>query len=456
MDRDFHARTFTVAVVSLLFFSGLVCSAYLDLQLCLDSRDGSNDGASSQILSVFDPAFMLFPCHLVDVVVWFYVLCFAVFMGHKWFMYKALGWHYFLLDYCYFHNLTLCALLVWSMVDIEPASKGGFGIPLGFGGGGGGALRPWYRLDVKPIGVAVSLLSPLGRKLYIFLFFGLLSGSVGALLGAIYIWNNALVFHSEDKMTSCYLHLAPATVQTILLHGAMVSLERRRSAADNNGSGGGSEGDDVVSVSAARELMNSCFSYPFLMASHFAMFLVWQLVYHAVNELRSYQRKKKAKRLAAQGVFVETGVLTKRITAYTWMMEKPIGGKSGVGYRFVTCLGMQECRTKFMFSVSQAIIHWVMLTVGYVPMSLTARYWDVWPLLLYIVGFFVFSIRNAAIILKRWIQKLQKDSDQLAQKMKAEEVQNTSHSNNSKNNNDESTSSKSSSSSVSRASSKDK
>ena len=74
--------------------------------------------------------------------------------------------------------------------------------------------------------------------------------------------------------------------------------------------------------------------------------------------------------------------------------------------------GMQEWKTKLMFSVTQAMIHFVLLTIGYGPIYLAARYWDVWPMLVYLVFFFIFSIRNAAIILKRWIQKLQREAEQ--------------------------------------------
>jgi len=42
------------------------------------------------------------------------------------------------------------------------------------------------------------------------LFVGVFSFSLGPLLSAIILWKNSMVPHSNDKMTSIFIHVSPA------------------------------------------------------------------------------------------------------------------------------------------------------------------------------------------------------------------------------------------------------
>ena len=406
-DHDFHSRVFTTSILSMLFFTGLVGATYLDIQTCPYAAGGANAAAAS----VFAPEFRVFPCHMVDLLVWVYIACLCIFMRIKWVEYRALSYHWFMADWCYFHNLLLTALLLLTVVHVAPhgdpsvafgLSKQGDGVVLGFG----------YRLDVRPIGAAVSrLMDPATRRAFVFVFFGLLGSSAGPILWAIAVWKNALLFHADDKMTSCYLHLAPATVQCMMLHAAFVSVGAAAAAAGGDAASSSAAASATV-ASVSRALLSESTTLSFIFRTHAVMFAVWQVVYHVANETRSWQRKRTAARLLSSphSNNADTGVLTQRVTAYTWMLEHPIGGKGGALHRLLFALGPQEVRTKFMFSVIQFGLHVAFLLVGYVPIRASVALWSAEPLLLYTLCFLVLAIRNAAIVMKRWIQKLQAEA----------------------------------------------
>lgn len=390
MDHEFHPRTYTLAVMSVMFFVGIVATAYMDMNVCPYNRQGGSDaiaGKEKPPTSIFATTFKVFPCHMVDLLVWIYVTCLVLFMAYKWVLYKRQGWHWFLLDFCYFHNFVLTMFLIVVLGSVTRVEGDQL---FGWAPDGNGFIVGGLRFDVAPVGVAVATLSPSTREYFAFLFFSLFGGSVGALLWAIPMWGNALLFQSSDKMTSVYLHLAPATVQTLLLHAAMRSLAPRK-------------------VSTLRATIEKSVSLQHALVTHVAFFLLWQLVYHVLNETRAKQRRNKAAKMAMiSGGVVGTHASVQRVTAYTWLMEKPPGGKNGVLYRAVTLLGPGELATKFMFSVVQLGLHVGFLVLGYVPLRLSVHYFDVAPLLVYIAGFLLNTVWNAAKTMDKWIRKLEK------------------------------------------------
>ena len=99
MDHQFSPRTFTASLVSVL-----VTASYIDMNMCPYNRQGgsaSMDAHEAPPTSVFASNFYIFPCHIIDLLVWVYISCLVAFMAHKWWVYKKQGFHYFLLDFCY-------------------------------------------------------------------------------------------------------------------------------------------------------------------------------------------------------------------------------------------------------------------------------------------------------------------------------------------------------------------
>mmetsp|Transcript_19835 Transcript_19835/g.50711 ORF Transcript_19835/g.50711 Transcript_19835/m.50711 type:complete len:347 (-) Transcript_19835:291-1331(-) len=96
-----------------------------------------------------------------------YSLLFTLLMPIRFWMYRRVKWHYFMLDFCYFANLALL-LFLW-VFPSEP-------------------------------------------RLFLMVF----ADANGPLAWAIPAWRNALVFHDLDKMTSLYIHIFPMIVTYIL------------------------------------------------------------------------------------------------------------------------------------------------------------------------------------------------------------------------------------------------
>lgn len=104
-----------------------------------------------------------------------YSIVIPLLMLTRFFHFKSLGWHYFMLDFCYFVlMLTLIQLF------LLPSS------------------------------------SLLFKVSYIY--------SLGPLPCAILVWNNSLVFHDYDKMTSVYIHMLPAILNYALKYFERDSL----------------------------------------------------------------------------------------------------------------------------------------------------------------------------------------------------------------------------------------
>ena len=74
--------------------------------------------------------------------------------------YKSLGWHYFLVDFCYFSNLMI---------------------------------------------VLFVFLFPTSKEMYLFCYFT----CSGVLAFAIYVFRNSFIFHHIDKLTDLVIHLLP-------------------------------------------------------------------------------------------------------------------------------------------------------------------------------------------------------------------------------------------------------
>jgi len=93
---------------------------------------------------------------------WVYTVKFPLLIGLRYYFYHKNKWHYFLLDFCYFANLTfLFYLHIWPSC---------------------------------------------------FLFKMCFAFTAGPLSWAIALWKNSLVFHSLDKISSVFIHLTPSLV----------------------------------------------------------------------------------------------------------------------------------------------------------------------------------------------------------------------------------------------------
>lgn len=412
-DHRFSKRHYAISCMFTLLFTMLISASYFDIATCpYNSQGGAalNPNRAKPPPSIFDEAFAIIPCHTIDLVVWTYVGLFVFFMTYKWFMYRAEGFHYFMLDYCYFHNACLCALVCYLLVRVDwvpmPPSVGSY-LP--------GAMTQWAVVplpsDIVPVSTAVGGLTSDRLSVATFLFFVILSGTFGPILGAILMWRNALLYHSFDKMISCYLHLAPAAVQGLLVHAALSSVRLRP-------------------TSRLRDHLKSATNFPTLLMMHSLMFVVWQFVYHCIHEFRLYQRKKAFRLIMAQRV--RDGLSTTaeqdelyrrtvaRTTAYTWMMEHPPMGKSGPLYKMVVSMGKSRFPSTVMFAVTQWVIHAVFFVLGFVPLYLSLiHYESAGPLLLYTCGYVLLCIYNAAAVNKNWIKKLKLQADS-AETLKSE------------------------------------
>ena len=90
----------------------------------------------------------------------------VILLTYRWYAYKKIGSHYFLFDFCYFTNFLLLNYL-------------------------------WLPENI------------LGPTLRGALYSACFSFSMGPLLSAIILWRNSLVPHSNDKMTSLFIHVSP-------------------------------------------------------------------------------------------------------------------------------------------------------------------------------------------------------------------------------------------------------
>ncbi|KAF8302467.1 hypothetical protein TcYC6_0047060 [Trypanosoma cruzi] len=527
MDHRFSKHEYFISCSFTIIFSGFVAASYFDISTCPYRYDrvastskwtGDGGGACESHTpgrGEVESSHSLFTsiaqggdltCHMADLVIWVYILALLLFMSHKYYYYRVMGLHYFLLDYCYFHNACLVLFLLWCLVDVqwsnEPLISWEVYLPQAWlkerqlalsgiqSGGFGRSIkdiaakstplvnRTWtdwaqqlipstarqmilvagiyqpVSVNVRTIGYAAAEVSSTDEVLLNFLsFFALVAGSFGPILGAILVWSNSLLFHSFDRMSSSYLHLAPAVTQLLLLHRLFTSAKRELASFETSPSGSAAAaaaaaggGNDVgtlkhrvdalcVTGTLCHDLRHAV-SYWTMLKLHFVMFIAWQIFYHTFSESRRRRRtrkyQKKLKEIALRheefcrltGTTLEEAQLlrpifvlsegivgdpTQRVTAYTWLMEHPPLGKEGVLYRFVTMFGTGYLPTVILFQVAQWLLHMCFFTLAYPIMYYSFHVaLSAWPLALYLIFFLLYTVYNAAAVNKRWIQKLQR------------------------------------------------
>eukprot|EP01114_Cavostelium_apophysatum_P022068 TRINITY_DN7864_c0_g1_i1.p1 TRINITY_DN7864_c0_g1~~TRINITY_DN7864_c0_g1_i1.p1 ORF type:complete len:369 (-),score=46.05 TRINITY_DN7864_c0_g1_i1:59-1165(-) len=92
-----------------------------------------------------------------------YTIKFPILLLLRFYLYRQTKWHYFMLDFCYFAN-ALFMIYLWGF----PESCSLFQLAFSF--------------------------------------------TAGPLSWAVVLWNNSLVFHSLDKITSIFIHITPSLV----------------------------------------------------------------------------------------------------------------------------------------------------------------------------------------------------------------------------------------------------
>lgn len=558
MDRVFKKNKYTASVVITLIFFSIVVASFVDsvtcpmiLQLATEGSvamtlsEGSNNAAGNGNLhasplmskflqlprSVFDRSYSYFPCNVTDLLLQIYAAWFIIFMLHKWIIYKRAGWHYFMLDYCYFHNMLMIFMLLTALVSIDlhssdgsvrnhlaspseaaknnytlgktttkPESLPGFwevasslfhdasdsiltldagrhfiGDPLraiipstvqrvsdaidwvSGSSWDNGALatyidhilapissapdtfvtpmvpkvgedystrtfKPTMSFRVAPARYALHTMPLHAQTRFVVVFIMFLGGTFGPILGAIVIWHNALLFHSFDKMTACYLHLAPTLVQIVIISAVYETslMVHQLRGIFNQATEGLAESQKPPMPAImqrdptdAKEIFAHYLTIENILMSHVAFFCIWQLFYHTTFSLLKLRRErtfaKKMKALGQLQALADCGSNpTSRVTAYTYMMADPPGGKKGIMYRLVTIFGEGALPTQILFSVVQLLFHLIYISAS-LPVLFLALKWREEPswLLGYLSIFSVLAVNNAGEVMRKWITKLQ-------------------------------------------------
>eukprot|EP01053_Blabericola_migrator_P013307 Blabericola_migrator_1__13306@NODE_933_length_5987_cov_26_727196_g649_i0_p2_GENE_NODE_933_length_5987_cov_26_727196_g649_i0NODE_933_length_5987_cov_26_727196_g649_i0_p2_ORF_typecomplete_len415_score72_91DUF2838/PF10998_8/5_7e35DUF2838/PF10998_8/1_3e03MCLC/PF05934_11/2_2e03MCLC/PF05934_11/0_26Itfg2/PF15907_5/4S_2TMBeta/PF18153_1/7_1e02S_2TMBeta/PF18153_1/0_74_NODE_933_length_5987_cov_26_727196_g649_i046715915 len=178
-----------------------------------------------------------------------YALDFLLLYSLRVYLYRRRGWQYFTLDLCYWVNVMLLTLMFFI-----PTSE--------------------------------------------FLLGGVIGLVHGPVLWAILQWRNSLVFHSLDKITSCFIHFCPAVV----LYGL-----RWLSSPGGNG--------------RTWLIRNSSPSLSLVMGASTLFYALWQGAYYVVVNIK--QREK-----------IEAGA---RVTSYTWLVSH--GSEDTLLYKVVNIYG---------------------------------------------------------------------------------------------------------------------
>eukprot|EP01054_Gregarina_sp_Poly1_P002932 Gregarina_sp_Poly_1__2931@NODE_181_length_11831_cov_65_262326_g161_i0_p3_GENE_NODE_181_length_11831_cov_65_262326_g161_i0NODE_181_length_11831_cov_65_262326_g161_i0_p3_ORF_typecomplete_len428_score33_00DUF2838/PF10998_8/9_1e38DUF2838/PF10998_8/2_6e03_NODE_181_length_11831_cov_65_262326_g161_i01007411357 len=180
-----------------------------------------------------------------------YSLDFAFLVALRVWIYRRKGWHYFTLDLCYYTNGLLLIYLF-----VMPESR--------------------------------------------FLLGGVIGLAHGPVLWAILQWRNSLVFHSLDKITSCFIHFCPAVV----LYGIRWLTPRK-----------------VVMRSFPTVAHNSI-TWQQVTFPSIILHIVWQALYYIIVNVHKSEK-------------VTSG---KRVTSYTWLVHDGESRNSAF-FRVVNCLG---------------------------------------------------------------------------------------------------------------------
>eukprot|EP00744_Colponema_vietnamica_P007841 GILI01011241.1.p1 GENE.GILI01011241.1~~GILI01011241.1.p1 ORF type:complete len:586 (+),score=94.19 GILI01011241.1:56-1813(+) len=568
MDRVFKKNKYTTSVVITLIFFSIVVASFIDSITCpmilqlstegslaatlrsAEAAEAANNSLASNKMqmsplmskflklpsSVFEASYTYFPCNVTDLLLQIYSAWFLIFMFHKWITYKRAGWHYFMLDYCYFHNMLMIFMLISAIVSIDihspdgkvrnhrdspseaedrsrhpnigqnttkPESLPGYWEVVGsllYDGSEsiltfdaarlylGDPLRalipsgvhrsmraiewlqgdtqhatsdtlaktldamlsplssapttfatpllaiskddrdvplpfePTIRIRVSPARYALHTMPLHAQVRFVVIFIMFLGGTFGPILGAIVIWHNALLFHSFDKMTACYLHLAPTLVQIVIVSAVYETSDmvHQLRGLFNLATSGMPESlkPPMPTImrrdpTDAKEIFAHYLTIQNILLSHVAFFCFWQIFYHITFSLLSLRRERVfAKKMKAQGKLqslADCGTNpTARVTAYTWMMADPPGGTKGIMYRLVTCMGKGALPTQVLFSVVQLLFHLIYISAS-IPVLFLALKWREEPswLLGYLSIFTILSINNAGEVMRKWISKLQ-------------------------------------------------
>ena len=218
-------------------------------------------------------------CRIPDVTVWGYMASITVTVAVKWWHYKKMGFHYFILDYCYFHNAFLITFFLSQLVEFEWygfASPSGTLLPFRLHLVTLEAYSRWLSLEASSTAAAASL----------WRFHVLLGGSIGTILGAVFVWGNALLLHDLDKMSSCFLHFGAPTVQAIWLHFLSHSPKAVERAAND------------AEVAAAT-------AWPSVLMGHFCMYVAWQLFHYGFIEARDATGRWREERARSRLVHLQ-------------------------------------------------------------------------------------------------------------------------------------------------------
>lgn len=172
-----------------------------------------------------------------DLIPRLYAIDYTLLVALRVWIYRKKGWQYFTLDLCYYANTLLLLYLF-----VFPSNK----ILLG----------------------------------------GVIGLAHGPVLWAIIQWRNSLVFHSLDKITSCFIHFCPAMV----LYGIRwLSTEEAKPA-------------DQFPLVASTERVNWTSTFITALTLH----MIWQALYYIIVYI--HQREK-----------ITSGT---RVTSYTWLVRE--------------------------------------------------------------------------------------------------------------------------------------
>ncbi|KAI8901703.1 hypothetical protein BC833DRAFT_521882, partial [Globomyces pollinis-pini] len=250
----------------------------------------------------------------------------------RWFYYRALKWHFFLADLCYIVNGLLIVFL-------------------------------FYMPDSKPL---------------FFALFGLANGPVG---WAIYMWRNAMVFHSLDKITSIAIHITPAITMYTVRWMALSRPETNTSSFQypRFSYNASAISDETISCGFLEGLFYT-----------FSLYVLWQIVYYYWILVRN-----------ARKVFYEN-----YLTSYTWLFADIIEKKKNK--HLVKLFDSFHSKYHPMLFI---ILNFLFAVITVLPTFIFYNYF--WVHTLFIFFLVTMSITNGAdyyieVFSKRYVHELQK------------------------------------------------
>ena len=206
----------------------------------------------------------------------FTLLKFATLIPLRFVMYREQRYGYFLLDFCYFANLVLFVYVWAPLEDVAAAGEAVFGVPVSSQdlevGSDHFLFRPThFGLEYSSflqdglsggtssnLSAEQSLVTRIRRSsvcrrcffaqcrviLQVALFKAVFLCTAGPLIVAVFLFRNTLVFHSIDKMTSCFIHVSPLINMFVIRWGFMEKNGPQSTSTKNT-----SHGDRAIMVS---------------------------------------------------------------------------------------------------------------------------------------------------------------------------------------------------------------